>query len=145
MTLTKREKERQLTELTMIVTGIRLFNKECGKGGEGIDDCKYITSIHNCYVLLEFWFSSLKIWIYFHHYDSVNWLFHLSLFSACYTEWSHPSNNPECRRRDPRYIAKCIQIHSSHWGHAQRSAQGSPIHTAPEGGSDQHQAAWNIP
>ncbi|XP_005101930.1 cilia- and flagella-associated protein 206 [Aplysia californica] len=38
MTLTKREKERQLTELTMIVTGIRLFNKECGKGGEGIDD-----------------------------------------------------------------------------------------------------------
>jgi hypothetical protein len=21
-------------------TGIRLFNKECGKGGEGIDDCK---------------------------------------------------------------------------------------------------------
>ncbi|BFY99039.1 hypothetical protein BsWGS_02079 [Bradybaena similaris] len=38
MTLTKREKERQLAELTMIVTGIRLFNKECGKGGEGIDD-----------------------------------------------------------------------------------------------------------
>ncbi|KAH9503218.1 hypothetical protein Btru_068495 [Bulinus truncatus] len=38
LTLTKREKERQLAELTMIVTGIRLFNKECGKGGEGIDD-----------------------------------------------------------------------------------------------------------
>ncbi|XP_064630371.1 cilia- and flagella-associated protein 206-like [Lineus longissimus] len=38
MALTKRDKERQLQELTQIVTGIRLFNKECGKGGEGIDD-----------------------------------------------------------------------------------------------------------
>lgn len=41
MSLVKRDKERQLQELTMIVTGIRLFNKECGKGGEGIDDCKH--------------------------------------------------------------------------------------------------------
>jgi len=40
MSLTKRDKERQLQELTLIVSGIRLFNKECGKGGEGIDDCK---------------------------------------------------------------------------------------------------------
>ena len=40
MSLTKRDKERQLNELTLIVTGIRLFNRECGKGGEGIDDCK---------------------------------------------------------------------------------------------------------
>jgi hypothetical protein len=40
MTLSKRDKERQLIELTQIVTGVRLFNKECGKGGEGIDDCK---------------------------------------------------------------------------------------------------------
>nr|CAB3230173.1 UPF0704 protein C6orf165 homolog [Phallusia mammillata] len=38
MSLTKRDKERQLQELTLIVSGIRLFNKECGKGGEGIDD-----------------------------------------------------------------------------------------------------------
>ena len=38
MSLIKRDKERQLVELTEIVTGIRLFNKECGKGGEGIDD-----------------------------------------------------------------------------------------------------------
>lgn len=38
MSLTKKDKEKQLQELTMIVTGIRLFNKECGKGGEGIDD-----------------------------------------------------------------------------------------------------------
>ncbi|XP_070540608.1 cilia- and flagella-associated protein 206-like [Ptychodera flava] len=38
MALVKRDKERQLMELTQIVTGIRLFNKECGKGGEGIDD-----------------------------------------------------------------------------------------------------------
>lgn len=40
MSMNKRDKERQLQELTMIVTGIRLFNKECGKGGEGIDDRK---------------------------------------------------------------------------------------------------------
>ena len=41
MSLTKRDKERQLNELTLIVTGIRLFNRECGKGGEGIDDCEF--------------------------------------------------------------------------------------------------------
>ncbi|XP_063773005.1 cilia- and flagella-associated protein 206 [Pseudophryne corroboree] len=38
LSLVKKDKERQLKELTMIVTGIRLFNKDCGKGGEGIDD-----------------------------------------------------------------------------------------------------------
>lgn len=38
LSLVKKDKERQLRELTMIVTGIRLFNKDCGKGGEGIDD-----------------------------------------------------------------------------------------------------------
>ncbi|XP_074046312.1 cilia- and flagella-associated protein 206 isoform X2 [Macrotis lagotis] len=38
LSLNKKDKERQLKELTMIVTGIRLFNKDCGKGGEGIDD-----------------------------------------------------------------------------------------------------------
>nr|XP_044994570.1 cilia- and flagella-associated protein 206 isoform X2 [Jaculus jaculus] len=38
LNLGKKDKERQLKELTMIVTGIRLFNRHCGKGGEGIDD-----------------------------------------------------------------------------------------------------------
>lgn len=38
MSLPKKDKERQLLELTMICTGIRLFNKESSKGGEGIDD-----------------------------------------------------------------------------------------------------------
>ncbi|MBN3282244.1 CF206 protein, partial [Polyodon spathula] len=38
LSLNKRDKERQLNELTMIVTGIRLFNKDCGKGGDSIDD-----------------------------------------------------------------------------------------------------------
>ena len=42
LTLSKKDKERQMKELTMIVTGIRLFNRDCGKGGEGIDDCRYI-------------------------------------------------------------------------------------------------------
>jgi len=40
MIMSKPDKERQLKELTSIVTGIRLFNRNCGKGGEGIDDCK---------------------------------------------------------------------------------------------------------
>lgn len=30
----------QLNELTKLVTGIRLFNRDCKKGGEGIEDCK---------------------------------------------------------------------------------------------------------
>ncbi|XP_078717422.1 cilia- and flagella-associated protein 206 [Lampetra fluviatilis] len=38
LAMTKKEKEQQLTELSLITTGIRLFNKKCGKGGEGIDD-----------------------------------------------------------------------------------------------------------
>ena len=41
MALNKSDKEKQLRELTNIVTGIRLFNRDCGKGGEGIDDCKF--------------------------------------------------------------------------------------------------------
>ncbi|KAM4772648.1 cilia- and flagella-associated protein 206 [Rhinophrynus dorsalis] len=38
LSLVKKDKEQQLKELTMIVTGIRLFNRDCEKGGEGIDD-----------------------------------------------------------------------------------------------------------
>ncbi|KAM4866543.1 cilia- and flagella-associated protein 206 isoform 1-T3 [Thomomys bottae] len=38
LTLGRKDKERQMVELTMIITGIRLFNRDCGKGGEGIDD-----------------------------------------------------------------------------------------------------------
>ncbi|XP_069743475.1 cilia- and flagella-associated protein 206 isoform X2 [Narcine bancroftii] len=38
LALTKKDKERQLNELSLIVSGIRLFNKNCKKGGEGIDD-----------------------------------------------------------------------------------------------------------
>ena len=38
MALTLVDKEKQLKELSAIVTGIRLFNRDCGKGGEGIDD-----------------------------------------------------------------------------------------------------------
>lgn len=36
--LSKREKEEQLMELMCIVAGIRLFNRDCQRGGEGIDD-----------------------------------------------------------------------------------------------------------
>ena len=31
-----------LAEFTKLVTGIRLFNRDCGKGGEGMEDCKYV-------------------------------------------------------------------------------------------------------
>lgn len=37
MVLLKRDKEQQLSELTMIVTGVRLFNKASKKGGEETD------------------------------------------------------------------------------------------------------------
>ncbi|XP_063563835.1 cilia- and flagella-associated protein 206 isoform X10 [Gorilla gorilla gorilla] len=51
LTLSKKDKERQLKELTMIVTGIRLFNRDCGKGGEGIDDSIPATMQHIDYQL----------------------------------------------------------------------------------------------
>ncbi|KAJ8008919.1 hypothetical protein DPEC_G00083420 [Dallia pectoralis] len=38
MSLVKKDKEQQLNELSKIVTGICLFNKDSGKGGEGIED-----------------------------------------------------------------------------------------------------------
>uniref|UniRef100_A0A8C5UB99 Cilia- and flagella-associated protein 206 n=1 Tax=Malurus cyaneus samueli TaxID=2593467 RepID=A0A8C5UB99_9PASS len=38
ISLSKKDKEQQLKDLTMLVTGIRLYNKECQKGGSGIDD-----------------------------------------------------------------------------------------------------------
>ena len=45
MALSKLDKEKQLKELTSIVTGIRLFNQDCGKGGEGIDNCKSVFNL----------------------------------------------------------------------------------------------------
>ncbi|TRZ24682.1 hypothetical protein HGM15179_002384 [Zosterops borbonicus] len=38
ISLSKKDKEQQLKDLAMLVTGIRLYNKECQKGGSGIDD-----------------------------------------------------------------------------------------------------------
>ncbi|XP_011174414.1 cilia- and flagella-associated protein 206 [Solenopsis invicta] len=38
VTLPKREKEEQLMEIMCLVAGIRLFNRDCQRGGEGIDD-----------------------------------------------------------------------------------------------------------
>ena len=46
MALGKEEKESQLKELASIVTGIRLFNRDCGKGGEGIDDRELFNNQH---------------------------------------------------------------------------------------------------
>lgn len=49
MALGKEEKESQLKELASIVTGIRLFNRDCGKGGEGIDDRELLVYYRNQY------------------------------------------------------------------------------------------------
>uniref|UniRef100_A0A672QSL7 Cilia- and flagella-associated protein 206 n=1 Tax=Sinocyclocheilus grahami TaxID=75366 RepID=A0A672QSL7_SINGR len=38
MSLLKQDKEQQLSELSLIVSGIRLFNKDSRKGGEGIQN-----------------------------------------------------------------------------------------------------------
>ncbi|XP_010163155.1 cilia- and flagella-associated protein 206, partial [Antrostomus carolinensis] len=38
ISLSKKNKEQQLRNLAMLVTGIRLYNKECGNGGSSIDD-----------------------------------------------------------------------------------------------------------
>lgn len=42
VTLPKQEKEEQLMELMCLVAGIRLFNRDCQRGGEGIDDRKNV-------------------------------------------------------------------------------------------------------
>ncbi|KDR14041.1 hypothetical protein L798_11954, partial [Zootermopsis nevadensis] len=38
MALSHKDKEQQIIELTQITTGIRLFNRDCQKGGDGIED-----------------------------------------------------------------------------------------------------------
>ncbi|NXL19792.1 CF206 protein, partial [Setophaga kirtlandii] len=44
ISLSKKEKEQQLKDLAMLVTGIRLYNKQCQKGGSSIDDLPGILS-----------------------------------------------------------------------------------------------------
>lgn len=41
MHFTTKGRKDQLIELTKLVTGIRLFNRDCKKGGEGIEDCGF--------------------------------------------------------------------------------------------------------
>jgi hypothetical protein len=38
--MSRKDKEQHITELTQITTGIRLFNRDCQKGGESIEDRK---------------------------------------------------------------------------------------------------------
>lgn len=59
VTLSMQKKEEQLMELVLIVTGIRLFNRDCDRGGEGIDDCNYIFHL-NFYFLT---FRSLQFYV----------------------------------------------------------------------------------
>lgn len=48
ISLSKKDKEQQLRNLAMLVTGIRLYNKERGKGGSSIDDCKQTPAFGLC-------------------------------------------------------------------------------------------------
>lgn len=41
MGFSRAEKSTQLRELVEVVSGIRIFNRDCKKGGEGIHDCEY--------------------------------------------------------------------------------------------------------
>ena len=50
--LPRSEKEQQLNGLSQLVTGIRLFNKQLGKGGESIENCK--SKINFAFFELEF-------------------------------------------------------------------------------------------
>lgn len=47
MNLTKNEKEAQINGLVQLVTGIRLFNKQLGKGGAGIEEGTFHTLLHD--------------------------------------------------------------------------------------------------
>jgi len=40
LTISRKDREKQILELTQITTGIHLFNRDCQKGGEGIEDRK---------------------------------------------------------------------------------------------------------
>lgn len=46
VTLSKKAKNKQLIELMSIVAGIRLFNKDCQRGGHGIDNRIYLNSFY---------------------------------------------------------------------------------------------------
>lgn len=49
--LSKHKKEVQLLHMSKIISGIRLFNKDCGKGGNGIPKRKnfVVFLLHFCY------------------------------------------------------------------------------------------------
>ena len=57
--LTARQKDKQLKELALIITGIRLFNKSCGKGGQSIPDYS-LESSQLCQHLLTTMRGNLK-------------------------------------------------------------------------------------
>lgn len=40
VTLSRQEKQIQLGQMIKVVAGIRLFDKDCDKAGEGIANCK---------------------------------------------------------------------------------------------------------
>uniref|UniRef100_A0A674E266 Cilia- and flagella-associated protein 206 n=1 Tax=Salmo trutta TaxID=8032 RepID=A0A674E266_SALTR len=84
MSLIKKDKEQQLNDLSMIVTGIRLFNKDSRKGGEGIDDLPAI--------LNEAIPSTSK---------DIEWELELSQSLAWqYTSWLERLLNPEVETRE---------------------------------------------
>lgn len=59
VSLPKQLKECQLIYFSKIISGIRLFNKDCGKGGAGIPKCKIsqfsMTSMVKFHKAIEFY------------------------------------------------------------------------------------------
>lgn len=77
MVLSRADKQQHLVELTHIVTGIRLFNRESGKGGVGIDECEQEgMGIHPVCLSVSVMGDSAC----------------LSVYSAEYSEGSHPGH-----------------------------------------------------
>ena len=59
MVLLKKEKEKQLNELTMIATGIRIFNKASRKRGEETD-LRELSTLHQPIDIKSNVFTALK-------------------------------------------------------------------------------------
>lgn len=55
MALFPNDRENRIDQLTKIVSGIRLFNKDCNMGGVGISDRKYKIKINSNKTYLQFY------------------------------------------------------------------------------------------
>lgn len=50
---TKDKKIEVMTEISKLTSGIRLFNRDCKKGGKGIEDCEYFQNLESRKLISE--------------------------------------------------------------------------------------------